>query len=154
LQLNCYLTKKDKDMSQAIEATLEAQNKATMRKLTQAFNELDRESWDSGFADPCLFHFPPDGGEHAYTPEEHWQSVLNLFKVFPDLKASIDGLIAEGDRVFVRWSYVGTHLGKGRRGVEPSGEKIDWWIVWAEYRFEDGLAAEVWEVHDLKPWPV
>ena len=131
--------------------TIEEQNKATMRQLTEAFNNLDRERFNAGFADPCLYHFAPDGDDHAYSHEEHWETVLNIFKVFSDLKASVDSLIAEGDRAFVRWSYRGTHLGKGKKGIEPSGETIDGGVCWAEYRFADGVAVEVWELCDLLP---
>ncbi|MDX1616001.1 MAG: ester cyclase [Candidatus Promineifilaceae bacterium] len=129
----------------------EAENKETVRRATEAFNRLDRQSFDACFANPCLYHFPARSEDRSISYKAHWELVLGNFRVFPDLEASIDSLIAEDNRVFVRWSYVGTHLGKGKEGVEPSGERIDWGICWVEFRFEDGLIAEAWEICDLAP---
>lgn len=42
---------------------------------------------------------------------------------FPDLHYNIEELVAEGDRVVVRWTLHGTHTGEFR-GLEPSGKKI------------------------------
>lgn len=123
-------------------------NKAALRRATQAFNERDQESFDGVFLDPCLFHFRNE--DRWIGHGEHWDIVLRIFRVFPDLVASIDGLIAEDDRAFIRWSYVGTHLGRSRHGTEPSGETFEWGVTWAEYRFEGGMAAEIWELSDMR----
>jgi predicted ester cyclase len=32
---------------------------------------------------------------------------------FPDLRIAVEGTVAEGDEVVVRWSATGTHLGDG-----------------------------------------
>lgn len=138
-------------MTKTIETKVEERNKATMRQLTEAFNNFDRERFCACFADPCLYHFPPDGDDHSFGHAEHWEIIESQFKTFSDLKASIDSLIAEDDRAFVRWSYRGTHLGQGSQGIEPSGKMMEWGICWAEIRFEDGLAMEVWEICELQP---
>lgn len=135
--------------SEGAAVTKAAANKAAIRRATEAFNRLDREAFDANFADPCLFHFR--SGDREIGHEAHWQSVLSIFQVFPDLKATIDGLIAEDDKLFVRWSYVGTHLGRSRSGVEPTGKKLEWGVTWAHYRFENGVAVEVWELSDHIP---
>jgi predicted ester cyclase len=45
------------------------------------------------------------------------------FNAFPDLHVSLDELIAEGDRVFVRSTMTGTHDGD-YKGIEPTGRHI------------------------------
>ena len=45
------------------------------------------------------------------------------FQAFPDLYASIDELIAEGDRVFCRSTMTGTHDGE-YKGIPASGRHI------------------------------
>lgn len=66
--------------------------------------------------------------------------------VFPDLKASIDAVVVEGDLVAGRFTWHGTHKGHfmgipatGRRATWASS---DWW------RVKDGLLAEHWDVVD------
>jgi predicted ester cyclase len=45
------------------------------------------------------------------------------FNAFPDLHVSLDELIGEGDRVFVRSTMTGTHDGD-YKGIEPTGRHI------------------------------
>ncbi len=45
------------------------------------------------------------------------------FQAFPDLHVSVDELIAEGDRVFVRSTMTGTHDGE-YKGLPPTGRNI------------------------------
>lgn len=45
------------------------------------------------------------------------------FNAFPDLHASLDELITEGDRVFLRSTMTGTHDGD-YKGIEPTGRHI------------------------------
>jgi hypothetical protein len=35
-------------------------NKDTLRRVTQAFNEQDREAWDACFGDPCRTIWRPE----------------------------------------------------------------------------------------------
>ncbi len=41
------------------------------------------------------------------THDEHWASVEETFKIYPDFHAELLGLVAEGDRVFQYWKYSG-----------------------------------------------
>lgn len=123
------------------------QNKAIILRMTEAFNNQDPETFSSCQANPVLFHFR--NGDRTLTHHEHWEVVRHIFTVFPDLTASVDSIIAEDDRVFVRWSYVGTPQGVSPGGVEPTGGTIDWGVCWAENRLSNGAVVEVWELTDL-----
>ncbi len=59
---------------------------------------------------------------------------------FPDMKFKIDDIVAEGDRVAVRYLFTGTHQATGRK-VSASGCGI--------FRIEDGRVAETWAVFDV-----
>ena len=51
---------------------------------------------------------------------------MELFATaFPDMQATIDELIAEDDRVVVRFTTRGTHTG-AYRGVAPTGRAVAW----------------------------
>jgi hypothetical protein len=59
----------------------------------------------------------------------------------------VDDLIAEGDKVVVRWRLLGTHKGDFR-GIAPTGRAIALKGI-AIYRVKDGKLMERWVVSDL-----
>ncbi|HEY7161661.1 MAG TPA: ester cyclase [Acidobacteriota bacterium] len=65
----------------------------------------------------------------------------------PDGIYEVDDLIAEGDKVVVRWRLVGTHKGTFG-GIPPSGQTITLKGI-AIYRLEAGKLMERWVVSDL-----
>lgn len=65
----------------------------------------------------------------------------------PDAHYEVDDLIAEGDRVVVRWRLLGTHKGNFA-GIAPSGKAITLRGI-AIYRVEGGKLMERWVVADL-----
>jgi len=65
----------------------------------------------------------------------------------PDARYEVDDLIAEGDKVVVRWRLLGTHKGDFR-GVAPTGRAITLKGI-AIYRVENSKLMERWVVSDL-----
>jgi predicted ester cyclase len=65
----------------------------------------------------------------------------------PDARYEVDDLIAEGDRVVVRWRLLGTHQGDFR-GIAPTGRPITLKGI-AIYRMDAGKLMERWVVSDL-----
>lgn len=66
----------------------------------------------------------------------------SLTAAFPDLRFNIRDIIAEDDRVAVRFVLRGTHEGR-LMGIEPTGREITMSVI-AIYRFEVGKIAERW----------
>jgi predicted ester cyclase len=66
---------------------------------------------------------------------------------FPDWNEKVDDVIAEGDRVVVRFTSTGTHLGEFE-GIAPTGKKVRIQEV-AIFRLADGKIVEQWGVPDL-----
>lgn len=67
-------------------------------------------------------------------------------KAFPDISVTIDDLAAEGDRVFIRCSWEGTHQGE-LMGIEASGKRV-FFTSMDEIRFGDARIKEHWGVTD------
>ncbi len=66
---------------------------------------------------------------------------------FPDVTINVDDMVAEGDKVAVRWSGAGTHLGDGQPGLAATGRPVQFQgmnIV----RIEDGKLVEGWNLFD------
>jgi predicted ester cyclase len=54
---------------------------------------------------------------------EHYSLVINLAP--PDLKFTVEDMVAEGDKVAYRVTITGAHTGGPYMGVAPSGKKIE-----------------------------
>jgi len=70
----------------------------------------------------------------------------NLFNTFPDIDFTIDDQIAEGDKVFARWTITGTQKGKFM-SVAPTGKQIKVSGV-TVYKILNGKAVEAWGMID------
>jgi steroid delta-isomerase-like uncharacterized protein len=94
----------------------------------------------------------PDFREHAGSEvrrvgiEGFNAARLRRNAAFPDWKVTVDDIIAEGDKVVVRATGQGTHLGE-YMGIPPTGRRIK--VSWiAIYRIADGKLAEHWQQID------
>jgi steroid delta-isomerase-like uncharacterized protein len=70
------------------------------------------------------------------------QSFIIFRSVFPNMKYTIEDMIAEGDRVVVRWIATGTQKGE-LFGVPPTGKYIS--VVGIDiFRLANGKLVELW----------
>jgi steroid delta-isomerase-like uncharacterized protein len=69
-------------------------------------------------------------------PEAFAQLHAALLTAFPDLRLTVEGTVAEGDDVVIRWSASATHRGEFL-GVPARG------MTWM--RFRDGRLSEGWD---------
>ena len=65
---------------------------------------------------------------------------------FPDFKATIDDLIAEGDKVAIRMTWSGTHKGEFM-GIPPTGKSVSFG-VFDVIRIAGGKFVEHWGLMD------
>ena len=79
-------------------------------------------------------------------PEGVKQVFVATRAAFPDLQETIEDLLAEEDRVMVRWSSRGTHQGPFA-GIAPTGKAFVWRGVFI-LRVAGGRFTEMWQVHD------
>jgi predicted ester cyclase len=70
-----------------------------------------------------------------------------LWSAFPDVTATIEDMIAEGDSVSFRVTVRGTHQGEFM-GVAPSGNQVAFGVQ-NIYRFRDGRVVERWSNPDM-----
>jgi predicted ester cyclase len=77
-----------------------------------------------------------------------WQQMER--EAFPDKHFTIDDVVAEGDKVVLRWTISATHLGEFWTPVgpaQPTGKRITLTSM-VVYRLEDGKIVEQNGVHD------
>jgi steroid delta-isomerase-like uncharacterized protein len=68
-------------------------------------------------------------------------------EAFPDLRATVEEIVEEGDRIAVRATFTGTHDGEFM-GIPASGRTISIQAM-DVVRVVDGRAAEHWGVTDV-----
>lgn len=120
-----------------------AENKAVaarviVEKMGQGRFDIQPELYGPGFV--------AHGFGRDYTLAEDEASGRHLRSAFPDLKVSVDRIIAEDDMVSLHWSAVGTNTvavpgfpGEGRK-VSVDGMSF--------FRFADGKIVEEWSTYD------
>lgn len=123
---------------------------AANKELLRRFYREVYVDWNMAFADEVLSprftsHDWPDGGPSG--PQAFRDYYAAIRSAVPDARYVVDDLIAEGDRVVVRWRLLGTHKG-AFRGLAPTGRPIVLKGI-AIYRVEGGKLMERWVVSDL-----
>lgn len=65
-----------------------------------------------------------------------------LRSAFPDFKATIDDIVAEGDKVVIRQTWSGSHQGEFM-GIPPTGRSVSFGVI-DIIRIADGRCVEHW----------
>jgi steroid delta-isomerase-like uncharacterized protein len=122
------------------------QNKATFRQMVEeVFNGRNISMIDELLA--------PDFVEREELPpgmprDREGVKMLTamLHSAFPDFKATINDIIAEGDKVVVRMTWSGTHKGEFM-GIPPTGKSVSFGVM-DIVRFDGGKGVEHWGIID------
>ena len=122
-------------------ADLEA-NKALARRFhDDIFDQGNLAAADEILTPDFDWHSPPDQANPVRGAEEVKQQATYFRTLIPDLVLSDDDVIAEGDRVVIRWTLRGTaQTEAGPVPVSFTGIDI--------FRIEDGKLAELWQNYD------
>ncbi len=115
-----------------------AENKAAMRRIMEdVINEKNLDVAYELYSEEHELHPEVPGiGDGA---EGMKRAFAGLHEQFPDVRVTIESMVAEEDMVAVRLTYSGTDAATGQRATWPE-------MVFT--RFSGGKAAESWEVID------
>jgi predicted ester cyclase len=123
---------------------------AANKQLVRRFYKEVYVNWNMAVADDVvspqfISHDWPDGGPTGPKAFREYYSAIRA--ALPDARYEVDDLIAEGDKVVVRWRLLGTHKG-AFRGIAPTGRPFTLKGI-AIYRVQDSKLVERWVVSDL-----
>ena len=110
------------------------------RWFEEVWNARRDEAVDEMMAEESYGHV--EGGD-LRGPDEFRKMRDMFFSALPDVRIEIEDVIANGERVAVRWRAVGTHTGEGfgfpgtRQQVNVRG--TSWFVV------HDGKLVEGWD---------
>ena len=115
------------------------QNKAIVRRLFEDHWNAKNPALVSELFAPSVSLHTPDG---VLTGLDGASFLLQAYATaFPDFHLTIDDLVADGDKVVVRWTFTGTHRGP-LADVPASGKRVDVPNGIAIYRLVAGRISE------------
>jgi steroid delta-isomerase-like uncharacterized protein len=103
------------------EEVMSVENKALVRRWFE-------EVWNKGHVAAIDEMFAAHGTVHGLGMDMHGPASFKPFhaayrEAFPDVKLELEDMIAEGDKVAVRWTATATHQGKGL-GFAATGRQV------------------------------
>ena len=113
-------------------------------EIEKLWNEGDLAIADQVYAPGQILHLR--GKSYPFGPEAAKKAVASWRKAFPDFKFKIEDIVAEGDKLAIRYSFTGTHQGKFW-GIDPTGKTINVTQI-NIIRFAEGKMIEAWEDYD------
>ena len=139
----------------------EANKAGVQRMIDEVMNQQNLAVVDELFVTDYLMHDPAWPME-VRGPEgfKQWAGMM-LDPYFSDSRITIENMLAEGDKVAVRWTWTGTHTGEFV-GIPPTGRHIAVAGI-SIHRFADGRFVESWASYDslgmmqqltAEEWPV
>jgi steroid delta-isomerase-like uncharacterized protein len=126
--------------------SLEANKDVVRRLVAEVWVTGDLAALDRLLAPGFMDHAAKLGGG-AGDAAGFKEQVREFRTAFPDGGTRIEDLIAEGDRVVMRWTDGGTHRGPFM-GVAPTGKHVTMTGI-DVYRIVDGQIAEFWCSEDV-----
>ena len=121
------------------------QIKASIRQSFEEFNERNLTAQLERNTPNLVVHNLATGVEIKGL-EAYQKSQDALIESFPDLHRTIEDIIVEGDKAFVRQTYTGTHKGKlgaTAGNLAATGRKLSWG-GFGVLRYEGNKVAETW----------
>lgn len=122
------------------------QNKAVVRRfIEELWNNRNLNVADEIFAADCVTHQLKSGAEVVAmprNPEAIKKHVGEWLDGFPDLRFTIEQMVAEADQVVTRCIMRGTHTGTWLR-IAPTGKRVDVRMM-TIHRIVNGKIAEDW----------
>ena len=127
-------------------ATAEQNKALTRRWFDEVWNQGREETIDELAAPDVTMHGLGDGGGDVRGPDGFRPFWHRFREAFPDLRITIDDLLADGDKTAARVTLIGTHRGPGI-GVPPSGRPVRMSAM-VIARWQGGRLVEGWNELD------
>ena len=138
------------------------ENKALVRRFYESFGKEDsvrriRESenreaeaekvlrtiFTEYYAPDCIMH--PTEGDRSVEEDIKWTAIYT--SAFPDMKATVEDMVAEGDKVVTRWVMHGTHEGP-LQDIPATGKRVTVKGITIK-RIASGKIVEEWPLIDM-----
>jgi steroid delta-isomerase-like uncharacterized protein len=124
------------------------ENKAVVRReMEELFNHTGDLDAVGEVIAPDYVSYEPTSGE-VRGIEGARQFAATYREAFPDLRTTIEDMVAEGDKVVVRFRAHGTHQGETEPFGPPTGKRMEITGITIKRVSEDGKIVEAWTNFD------
>ena len=118
------------------------ENRAIIRRaVEEGWNKRNPDIFDEVVASDVIHHDWKTRGLKAFK-----QAIFADMTAFPDLQMTIEEMIAEGDKVAVRYTFRGTQH-RETQGIPPTGKYVTVPGIFI-CRCEGGRIVEEWDIWD------
>lgn len=122
-------------------------NKALVRRLfEEVLNGKDFDVLEEIYASDIVGHGSPALAEELTGRGAHEAYIRGALEAIPDLTATVEAMVAEGDLVAVRLSYTGTNEGDFM-DIPATGETVSFDVMGFQ-RIEGRKIVETWSLPD------
>src|SRR5579871_1208016 len=125
------------------DATAEKNKELYRQLIDRVLNRCELAAVPEYVAPEFLDHRYPDQDG----PEGTQKFMAYIHAAFPDIHFKAEDIVAENDRVVVRFSIMGTHKGEFL-GIKPTGRQVRWSGINIA-RFVNGKVVELWGEADM-----
>lgn len=121
---------------------MSAENKTLARRaMDELWTKGNLAAIDQLYSDNCVFH--DLGSPEDIRGRDGLRQFAQTYRTAcPDLKCTVEDVLAEGDKVAVRWISRGTHKGD-LMGIAPTGKQVTFRGVQIQ-RISNGKIVEEW----------
>ena len=126
-------------------ASVEEHNKQVVGRFFEFYNAHDIESMGHLISSSNYsFQFP---GMPPMDWNGHKQFIVGIIRAFPDFHRNVTDVVAERDKVAVRFNITGTHKGE-LQDIPPTGKQVS--LEGTEFfTIVDGKILEEWVIVDM-----
>lgn len=119
-----------------------AQNKVLAQRLITAYNTADESVLEELVSMSYIQHSPgvPPGRDAMFV------FFKTFLAAFPDGRFEVEDILAEDDKVLIRWTCSGTQIGAWM-GMPPTGKQVAF-MGMDLWRFADSQLVEAWFLAD------
>lgn len=100
-----------------------------------SFGEQYTAAWNSKIPEKMASFYAEDGslsvnnGTPAVGRDQLARTAKSYMEAFPDMKLTMDSLVADGDTYRYHWTFVGTNTGPGGTGNKVNFSGFERWIM-------------------------
>src|SRR3712207_6315629 len=119
-------------------------NKALAQRSWEIVSQRNPDLLEEVYAADIVWHEPDQDVQGLEEAKQFYSMYLTAF---PDFNATVEDVIAEGDKAVTRWTIRGTHQGEIEEFGSPTGKQVEIKGI-TIHRIEGGKIVEEWERYD------
>ena len=120
------------------------ENKNLARHSWELVSQRNPDLLEEVYAADIVWHEPDQDVQGLEEAKQFYSMYLSAF---PDLSATVEDVLAAGEKAVTRWTIRGTHQGEIEEFGPPTGKQVEIKGI-TIHRIEDGKIVEEWERYD------